>query len=381
MTNTRWNATDFPKYRQLTDPTADKVIADIIEQDQVNGINNLFQNLRDNDDFEEVDLPEIIKDYFRKTAVLPEWADEHLVAIGQEVFAAYGPQVSLLLLCKSLPEAYACANGALVLFNTGRMMEHNGNVKAFTRRLMETSQFVMNVCSPEGLEPNGAGIVTAQKVRLIHAAIRYYLINRNNWDSEKHGKPINQMDMAGTLQSFSTLVLQGLDILKIQLTEKEKEGFYHCWRIVGHIMGVEDYLVPATHQGGTELGEAILQDQLEASKEGKELTKAVIDFIAAVMPGKFLDKTPSALIKFLVRPEVAKAISVGHHISFFPSLFPKFLSMIFSIASWFKQMNGVLRSIVKYMNLKLLQGMLDKLNQGKVRFSIPPGLKSNWGLK
>ena len=52
----------------------------------------------------------------------------------QKVFAKHGPQISLSLLCKSLPEAYACANGAKVLYATGRMTERNGSLDVFTRR-------------------------------------------------------------------------------------------------------------------------------------------------------------------------------------------------------------------------------------------------------
>src|SRR6201999_3276000 len=125
----------------------------------------------------------------------------------QEVFACYGPQICLCLLCKSLPEAYACAKGAQVLYRTGRLTDQDGTMRTFTRRLMETSQFVVNVCIPGGLEPNGKGIVTSQKVRLIHAAIRYF-IKKGEWDVATLGEPINQEDMAGTLQSFSTLILQ-----------------------------------------------------------------------------------------------------------------------------------------------------------------------------
>ena len=69
-------------------------------------------------------------------------------------------------MCKSLPEAYVCANGAKVLYTTGRMTEQSGNLNVFTRRLMETAQFVINVCSPGGLSDTGSGIITAQKVRL-----------------------------------------------------------------------------------------------------------------------------------------------------------------------------------------------------------------------
>ena len=131
---------------------------------------------------------------------------------------------------------------------------------------METAQFVVNVCIPGGLESNGRGIITAQKVRLIHAAIRYY-IKRHDWPIEEYGEPINQQDMAGTLQSFSTLIIQGLEKMSIDLTLEEKEGYYHCWRVVGFIMGVEEELNPPTYLEGFALGQAILKDQIALQKK------------------------------------------------------------------------------------------------------------------
>ncbi len=60
---------------------------------------------------------------------------------------------------------------------------------------METSQMVINVMTPGGFEPNGTGIITIKKVRLMHASIRYYLkhphINQKGWDTSTLGEPIN----------------------------------------------------------------------------------------------------------------------------------------------------------------------------------------------
>src|SRR5436190_19317604 len=95
------------------------------------------------------------------------------------------------------------------------------------RRLLETSQMVINVMSEGGLDLNGAGIITVKKVRLYHAAIRYFLLNSGRdsaaWDSEVYGKPINQEEMAGTLMAFSALVINGLTQVGVELTKEQKE--------------------------------------------------------------------------------------------------------------------------------------------------------------
>ena len=58
------------------------------------------------------------------------------------------------------------------------------------------------------LDAGGAGIRSAQKVRLMHDAVRH-LILEHGWDPAL-GLPINQEDQLGTLLTFSAVILDGL---------------------------------------------------------------------------------------------------------------------------------------------------------------------------
>lgn len=374
-----WNSEDFEYYRTLTDPLADHTVRLIIEKEGKEGINQLFGLLRENHDISNVTFPKPVEDYFEETSKLPDWVDWDKINLGEQVFTRYGPEISMCLLCKSLPEAYACAKGAKVLYATGRLSEHNGSLSIFTRRLMETAQFVMNVCSPGGLSPSGSGIVTAQKVRLIHASIRYYLRNYH-WDLS-NGEPINQQDMAGTLQSFSTLILQGLEQLNIQLSQDEKEGYYHIWHVVGHIIGLREELNPKNYQDGFELGKAILKDQMAASSEGVELTKAVYQFMEHTLPGNFLNHVPEAMIRFLAGDEVADALEVRPYSKLQKLIIPRLLGEVFESESDAMDLNHFRDKLVEHLNMHLLQSMLLHFNDNKnVRFYIPPSLKGMWNL-
>lgn len=371
---------NLQSFRQKSDPIADKVILDIIKASNIEGINNLFVQLRSNSDVNNLNLPECVKHYFNTTNNLPDWFDNDKVLAGQRVFSKHGPQISLSLLCKSLPEAYACANGAKVLYTTGRMTERNGSLEVFTRRLMETSQFVVNVCIPGGLEPKGKGIITAQKVRLIHAAIRYY-IKLHKWDAEELGEPINQQDMAGTLQSFSTLIIEGLETMNIDLAEDEKEGYYHCWRVVGHIMGLEEELNPPTYQEGYALGKQILKDQIAPSMEGKVLTQAVCDFMTSILPGKIFEDLPEAVMKFLVGEEIAKVLDIHDEKKLRDIILPKLLGVIFNTVDDIQDSSKLMLKIIEYINMHLLQGMLNHFSDNRpIKFDIPPNLRNDWKL-
>lgn len=371
----------FAEFRQQTDPLADKVIEDIIESASTEGVNEVFAMLRDNDDIESTQLPDVVKKYLEETAVLPDWIDWDLIKKGQQVFAHYGPEISLCLLCKSLPEAYSCKNGAVVLHATGRLNEQNGSLKVFTRRLMETAQFVMNVAQPGGFDDEGKGVITTQKVRLIHASIRYYLEKRG-FDSATHGKPINQMDMAGTLQSFSTLTIQGLEIMKIELEEDEKEGYYHIWRVVGHIIGLNEELNVPTYQEGAILGRAILDDQMEASIEGQELTRAVIEFMEEMLPGNLFRHSPEAIIRHMVGEKIAENLQLDEELNLIERIVPRLLGLLFDTAEELIESGSFFSKIISHLNLYLLQGMLNHFNEDKqVRFDIPPSLRKDWNLE
>ncbi|CAG5085083.1 oxygenase MpaB family protein [Parvicella tangerina] len=363
----------------MADPFADRTVELIIEQEGKEAINRLFSQLRENHDLKDVHFPPPVQRYFNETKHLPDTVNWELVSVGERVFSRYGPQISMCLLCKSLPEAYACAKGAKVLYATGRMTEHNGSLTVFTRRLMETAQFVVNVCSPGGLQPDGKGIVTAQKVRLIHSAIRYYL-SKYNWDL-RNGKPINQQDMAGTLQSFSTLILQGLQQLNIELSEDEKAGYYHVWHVIGHVMGVHQDVNPASHKEGFELGKVILDDQIAPSKEGVQLTKAVYQFMEHALPGNLLDHVPEAMIRFLAGDRVADVLEVRPYSKLQKLIIPRMLGDVFASESDANDLGHFTAKIAEKLNLHLLQGMLLHFNEHKqVRFYIPPSLKGMWNL-
>lgn len=367
-------------YLNSTDPLADNTVKNVIDSGSLVEMKNVYKQLRENVDVDQHQLPEVIKNYFDKTKNLPDYVNPEMINVGQQVFAKYGPQISLCLMCKSLPEAYVCANGAKVLYTTGRMTEQSGNLNVFTRRLMETAQFVMNVCSPGGLSNTGSGIVTAQKVRLIHASIRYY-IHQQSWDTACYGEPINQLDMAGTLQSFSSLIIEGLGILGIDLSDNEKEGYYHIWHVIGSTMGVEPSLNPPTFKEGYALGKAILDDQKKASKEGEELTKAVIDFMQQIIPGNLFDDAPETIIRYLIGDEMSDMLNIPKQEDLIGKMIPKLLGHIFDEMSEMEDRHLFIRKLITHFNHLMLQGMLNHFNDYKqVRFYIPPGLRTNWNL-
>ncbi|GAA4838302.1 oxygenase MpaB family protein [Algivirga pacifica] len=367
--------------RLVGDQYADDLIQKIMEDNTLEGVNFVFDLLGRNKELPE-NLPSYLKEYFDTSNNILSGIDQAKVEKGMAFFKAYGPQISMMLLCKSLPSTYACRRGVEVLYRTGRFMKSKeGSLNPFVRRLMETSQFVLDVMSEGGILSNGVGVRTAQKVRLMHAAIRYYLLNNTHvsWDQEDLGIPINQEDMAGTLLSFAVYPIQGLEQIGVEVSEEEKEAYLYVWQHIGRIMGVKEELIPQSFKEGEQLGLEILNDQKEASEAGKELTKACVDFLEHVTPGTLFDFYPQVLINFLIGDELSEMVGISTSHERVGRLMNKVLCFLQDGIDDAIDHSSLVRYLATYFNQHLLQGMINYFNpDAETHFYIPPSLRDNW---
>lgn len=391
------NETVLDNFRLQTDPIADQVISKIINSGYEAQINEVFMTIVRNHQFNSDtfsglgdELGAILFDYFESTCHLPEWADAQLILQGEKVFATWGPEIFLLLNVSSLPLCYTCAKGAQVLYDTGRLLTHNENVDPLARRLMETAQMVVNVMSPGGLASGGQGIVTIQKVRLIHASIRYYLKHQKDksWDVAYYGEPINQEDLAGTLMSFGPVILTGLKQLGVNLTEDEKLAYMHAWKVVGYLMGIQAPFLPDTFEEGFDLAAKILKHQAAASEAGKALTHSCLQFVNHIVPGDHFEELPAFFMHVFLQDyskasgvDLDACIGLNHNTNKAEDLVLKLTKTVIGSISFFEQ-NEFINKISKPFNELLLKGIIRFYNEGKkTHFLIPPSLKKNWKIE
>lgn len=385
-------------FRKITDPIADNTVSKIIESGDDQKVNEVMMMLFRNQSFHKgmfdhlgSELSLILDEYIETTGKLPEWSNHTKIRNGEKLFALYGPEVFMLLNVSSLPMCYTCARGAQVLYETGRLLSHNGNIDPLARRLMETAQMVVNVLSEGGLSHGGNGVVTLQKVRLIHASIRHYLksgqYNNTNWEVSHFGEPINQEDLAGTLMSFGPVIITGLKRLNIELSVSQIDDYMHCWKVVGHLMGIDERLLPDSYDDGFELATKILTHQAEASEAGKALTQSCVEFMNALIPGNSFDEVPEYFISYFIedfsqstRKNLAKCIGVS-------GLSDKKDRIILTLSRFLSgelshlEQHKLVQKISSHFNKKLLEGIIHHFNGGKsVQFFIPPSLQADWGL-
>lgn len=395
----KWNIDFLKSMSYQTDEYTESIIHEIAQDNDFEELRHLFKLLNDNNDLvQNPNLHRSVNNYFKNEMDLPYWADRNKIELAQNVYLRFAPQIAIVLNFKALPLCYLCKNGAKVLTATGRLTGGDKDIARTMRRLFETSQMVINVMSPGGFDVEGKGIITVKKVRLYHAAIRYFLVNPkynpHGWDVETFGKPINQEEMAGTLMAFSALVIDGIEQMGAILTDEEKDAYQHCWNIVGHFIGLSPKFYPNTFKEGWELGIAIIQRNNDESLEGKQLTTSLLDFSTNFMNDTLIDKIlmdtlPYYLINYYVK-DVSKKINVNILQSLGVNkklgIFDKFKGWIFLFIlkklTKIENKSTIFRYLFSTFSQKFLQGMINQhLKTYNTEFYIPSSLKESWNLR
>lgn len=274
MYTQRW-ADILNRKRAEGDALADDAITAIVGEHDTHKANDIFASLVRNDDIVVAELPERVAQFVSDSAHLPDWADPDQLRAAATVFAEHGLQITMLLLGVSLPVLYAAAPGAHVLTMTQRMTDH------LDRRIYETAQFVLDVTAEDAFSPDGFGIRTTQKVRLMHATIRHFIQRHERWYEQwtpEWGVPICQTDLAGTMMSFSVTVTEALVKSGVPLSDAEKDAYLHLWKVVGYILGVHPDLMPESYADGVDMMDTWMQLYHAPTEGGRLLTRVLIEF-------------------------------------------------------------------------------------------------------
>lgn len=374
MEGVRWDDAMLDRMREVGDGPADEVVRKVFETGELSQIRELFGELVDNDDHPEGTMPhslfQMLEDIDESVEETPQETLEH----GQQVFVDYGPEILLVLLCYSLPASYAAKKGVQVLHRTG-YLEGRPN-----RRIYETAQMIIDVMSPGGLGPEGRGIRSAQKVRLMHAAIRHLILHdkENPWDPS-WGVPINQEDLAGTLATFTYVIMDGLAKLDISVPPEAQQSYLDAWGVVGRIMGLVPELIPANIEEARTLTELIQQRQIEASPEGCQMTEALLTMLEENIPGTLFDGFGASLVRHFLPAGVANELGVPeHHIT--DRLAHVLAHLAGDVDHFIHESDKRLHAFRRF-SLHLVEWLLTVERGGRrASFELPGGLRESWEL-
>jgi hypothetical protein len=167
----------------------------------------------------------------------------------------------------------------------------------------------LDVVDKNAFAPAGKGIRSIQKVRLIHAAIRYH-VNRSGQWQDVWGVPVNQEDMVGTHLSLSYIVLDGLSKLGFYYSQEEAEAYLHLWNVIGAMLGIDEDMLPKSMKAAYWLEKRIRERHFRQSEAGIGLTKALLDCITEAAPVSLAKDFLPAYMRFLIGDKVADLLAV-----------------------------------------------------------------------
>lgn len=350
------------------DPLADECIARVFEHHDTRRIHEVMKTLVGGVGVPSEEMPDEVEDYLRgigQVPLPPELASRQ----AQRVFAELGPEILMVLGFYSLPASYAAKKGVKVLARTARLVDGP------LRRVMETTQMVVDVMTPGGLERDGVGLATLVKVRLMHAAVRHLLLHdqRVQWDRAADGIPINQEDFAGTLTTFSTLIIEGLERMNVPMAESDQQAWIECWGGIARFLGLRDELIPTTVEESRLLKDKIQSRQIDPCPEGRELTVALVEMYNRIIPGTVIDGISPALMRQFLPSRVADGLGVPR-----PN-YTRYLVWAMREAAGLGLFRGRIRARFRRFNLAFIQALLT-IERGGTRpaFAIPTHLADGW---
>lgn len=353
------------------DALADATVDELFRTGQVQHFNTLMRWFTRSGRPLPDGLPAVARDYLQATAAPPDWIDWALMDEARLFFTENCAHISTALSFASMPACYAVPRVARLL--------HSSHALDYpSRRMAETGQFTVYLMRPDAFEADSRFVPAAQKVRLLHAAIRHHLKDSDHWDRARDGLPISQLDMIGGQMLFSLHVLDALDRLGVRITERGAQAYYYAWRVVGAMLGVDQQAAPADLPDARAYLDLYLADGLGPCAEGAALTRELITLYEDVVPGTLLDPVVPALIRHLLGPTVADWLDVPRSVW---DTAVRASPALFGLLSRIEQSGPIGEWLVSRAEQLTTRFELTSLTHGRVmHYTIPDDLKAEYGL-
>ena len=289
--------------RETADPLADAVVSELFQE----GFNPMVEQSYSDFIYNHQEIPKafplVLKIYFQELEQPVDSASTKYILAGSRVFQQFAPDLMGMLGALSLPYCYASGKGVQVLHLSQRIRNNPA------KRLLETASFVLDVCLPNSFEAEGKALRSIAKVRLMHAAIRFYTHKSGLWNPD-WGVPINQEDMAGTNLAFSLIAIRGLRKLGHPVSPEQAHHFIQLWNIIGQKLGINEELLPENNREAFYLEKQISERGFYPTPEGRALTRTLIDHLVHETGAKL---PVESLMHFLLGKEVASNLGVKNN--------------------------------------------------------------------
>ncbi|WP_256106741.1 oxygenase MpaB family protein [Streptomyces sp. ODS05-4] len=366
-----WTDASMDALRGRGDELADATVATLFARGEVGKFNTLMRYVSTAGAPLPEGLPEVAREYLEATAAPPDWVDWDEMERARLFFTDNNVHISTALSFAAMPACY-------VVPHVARLLSATHGLSYPSKRMAETGQFTVYLMRPDAFEAGGRFVPAAQKVRLLHAAIRHHLRREDRWDTAALGTPICQEDMIGGQMFFSMLVLDSLHRLGVHMSEEGADAYYYAWRVVGAMLGVDQDAVPRTLPEARAFLDLYMVRHMGPSEEGAHLTRQLVELYEEVVPGTLFDPVVSALIRYLVGDTCADWLEVPR--TSFDTVVravPHLLGVLETIedrspfGAWALDRLGHLTSVFE----------LSTLTRGRVmHYAVPEALRKEYGV-
>ena len=248
-------------------------------------------------------------------ATHPKWYDPKLAEVGAIAYRRYPLMLIWLLRNVALMAGYSIPALSLPLIKTGALV-HDA-----LPRLMRTYAYILAVSEHPALNGHSKVLAIGSEgwrqsilVRQIHGMVRLGL-QKDGWDAEYWGVPINQTDMVATHLQFSLLIMRGLKLLGAKISEEESQGILHLWMLASWWLGVDLSRLPSTEQDCWVWLYTYLATQKLDFEVGKPLAKALHDLPSQIMgeenkKGQFVELVNASVTRTLVGDDIGDGLGL-----------------------------------------------------------------------
>ena len=374
----KWSDDGFlDQLRQQGDPAADGTVRDLIACDGIQTVSRCFQVLSSDAQPLPPDAPPAFREFIESTADLPAGIDLVKIRRGQDFFTEHAFNACVVMLAASLPAGYSAPCLSQILTISGDLERHP------YKRLMGVVQLLVDTSGSGAFEADGRAMMTAQKLRLLHAGVRS-LVPRYRPDYEaRYGVPVNHEDMLATLMGFSYLVVEGLRRLELAVSDTEADDFYYLWSTFARLMGIHPpgrsesvELVPQSFAEATVFYEAFSRRHYTGAADnpdGVKLAQVNLEMMESLIPKPLrrlgLGWAPMEAMLDTLGAEGMRRVGIEPPAG-------KGKGMLSRLLSFEQRLVDLLpHHFTDWLARELFQDMIDHSRDGQVKFIIPTDLE------
>ncbi|MBG0566035.1 oxygenase MpaB family protein [Actinoplanes aureus] len=260
------------------DDATDPLVASLLRDGQIPAVNTAFDKWVNNGDALPSGIPAGLTTYLQQHNRLPSWADQTKLNRA----AQFNKRMSMYLFL-----LYGLGSGIMstVIPREARNVYWSEGGADMKARAAKTFTYGYDLSAIDAFQPSGHFVVTSNKTRLTHAAVRHLLPQSAKWRAVTDDQdfiPISNGDILITFHSLGTFVHGKLKSWGIRMSAAEEDAFLHMWQVALHLLGVRDDFIPASWAAAKQQSAYALTPIMAPTPEGIDLADILLGLTSQI---------------------------------------------------------------------------------------------------